>query len=186
MSASGADALARFASCSDVAPAVAPYIAGLQESPSNAVDEYGVLCNWEIPYGVTDLSEIRVVEVLIEPGTGEVSAVRDVEAGQLVVLPDAELEKAGGVAYTLPVATTVAGVIVTTVETPDVKVTITGGQWDDMPSLDGPAAGGTRGPRSVRMCWSHFSSCRSRPATLIAETGYCATAPGSPASPADW
>ncbi|GAB2636530.1 hypothetical protein GCM10027068_15150 [Prescottella soli] len=140
VSASGAHALTRFTSCSDVAPAVAPYIAGLQESPSNAVDEYGVLCNWEIPDGATDLSEIRVVEVLIEPGTGEVSAVRDLEAGKLVVLPDAELEKAGGVAYTLPVTTAVAGVIVTTVETPDVKVTITGGQWDDMPSLDGPAA----------------------------------------------
>ena len=139
-SASGADVLARFSSCADVAPAVAQYIAGLRESPSNAVDEYGVICNWETPDGATSLSEIRGVEVLIEPGTGEVPAVGDLEAGKLVVLPDAALEKAGGVAYTLPVSTAVAGVIVTTVETPDVKVSITGGQWDDMPSLDGPAA----------------------------------------------
>ncbi len=36
--ASGADVLARFSSCGDVAPAVAQYIAGLQESPSNAAD----------------------------------------------------------------------------------------------------------------------------------------------------
>lgn len=139
-SASGADILARFSSCEDVAPAVAQYIAGLQESPSNAVDEYGAICNWETPDGATSLSEIRGVEVLIEPGTGEVPAVSDLEAGKLVVLPDAALEKAGGVAYTLPVSTAVAGVIVTRVETPDVAVSITGGQWDDMPSLDGPAA----------------------------------------------
>ncbi|MBM4631607.1 hypothetical protein GS482_16070 [Rhodococcus hoagii] len=136
----GADVLARFSSCGDVAPAVAQYIAGLQESPSNAADEYGVICNWETPEGATSLSEIRSVEVLIEPGTGEVPAVSDLEAGKLSVLPDASIEKAGGVAYTLPMTTAVAGVIVTTVETPDVKVTITGGQWDDMPSLDGPAA----------------------------------------------
>ncbi|RDI24022.1 hypothetical protein DEU38_11199 [Rhodococcus sp. AG1013] len=139
-SAAGAEVLARFTSCDDVSPAVAQYIAGLQESSSNAVDEYGAICNWETPDGATSLSEIRGVEVLIEPGTGEVPTVQDLEAGQLVVLPDAELAKAGGVAYTLPVTTAVAGVIVTTVATPDVKVTITGGQWDDMPSLDGPAA----------------------------------------------
>ncbi|WJJ09963.1 hypothetical protein P9990_15360 [Prescottella equi] len=136
----GADVLARFSSCGDVAPAVAQYIAGLQESPSNAADEYGVICNWETPDGATSLSEIRSVEVLIEPGTGEVPAVSDLEAGKLSVLPDASIEKAGGVAYTLPMTTAVAGVIVTTVETPEVKVTITGGQWDNLPSLDGPAA----------------------------------------------
>ncbi|MFC9516420.1 hypothetical protein ACFTSD_11880 [Nocardiaceae bacterium NPDC056970] len=139
-STSGADVLARFSSCGDVAPAVAQYIAGLQESPSNAADEYGVICNWETPESATSLSEIRSVEVLIEPGTGEVPAVSDLEAGKLSVLPDAAIEKAGGVAYTLPMTTAVAGVIVTTVETPEVKVTITGGQWDDMPSLDAPAA----------------------------------------------
>jgi len=136
----GADVLARFSSCGDVAPAVAQYIAGLQESPSNAADEYGVICNWETPDGATSLSEIRSVEVMIEPGTGEVPAVSDLEAGKLSVLPDAAIEKAGGVAYTLPMTTAVAGVIVTLVETPEVKVTITGGQWDDMPSLDAPAA----------------------------------------------
>ncbi|WFR71748.1 hypothetical protein P9209_23805 [Prescottella defluvii] len=139
-SASRTDVFARFSSCEDVAPAVAKYIAGLQESPSNAVDEYGAICNWETPDGATSLSEIRGVEVLIEPGTGEVPAVSDLEAGKLAVLPDAALEKAGGVAYTLPVSTAVAGVIVTRVETPDVTVSITGGQWNDMPSLDGPAA----------------------------------------------
>ncbi|MCA1008185.1 hypothetical protein LCL87_20950 [Rhodococcus hoagii] len=139
-STSGADVLARFSSCGDVAPTVAQYIAGLQESPSNAADEYGVICNWETPESATSLSEIRSVEVLIEPGTGEVPAVSDLEAGKLTVLPDAAIAKAGGVAYTLPMTTAVAGVIVTTVETPEVKVTITGGQWDDMPSLDAPAA----------------------------------------------
>lgn len=138
--ASGADVLARFSSCGDVAPAVAQYIAGLQESPSNAADEYGVICNWETSEGATSLSEIRSVEVLIEPGTGEVPAVGDLEAGGLVLMPDFALEKVNGVAYTLPVTTAVAGVIVTTVETPEVKVTITGGQWDNMPSLDAPAA----------------------------------------------
>ncbi|NKZ67089.1 hypothetical protein GTG23_22970 [Rhodococcus hoagii] len=137
---SGADVLARFSGCGDVAPVVAPYIAGLQEDPSNAADEYGVICNWETPEGATSLSEIRSVEVLIEPGTGEVPAKGDLEAGKLSVLPDPAIEKAGGVAYTLPMTTAVAGVIVTTVETPEVKVTITGGQWDDMPSLDAPAA----------------------------------------------
>ncbi|RVW08340.1 hypothetical protein EGT67_17225 [Prescottella agglutinans] len=139
-SASGAEVLARFSSCDDVAPAVAQYIAGLQEGESNAVDEYGVICNWDTPDGATDLSEVRGVEVLIEPGTGEVPTVQDLEAGKLVVLPDADLERIGGVAYTLPVTTAVAGVIVTRVETPDVSVSITGGQWADMPSLDGPAA----------------------------------------------
>ncbi|BCN53449.1 hypothetical protein [Prescottella equi] len=138
--ASGADVLARFSTCGDVAPVVAQYIAGLQEDPSNAADEYGVICNWETPEGATSLSEIRSVEVLIEPGTGEVPAKGDLEAGKLSVLPDTAIEKAGGVAYTLPMTTAVAGVIVTTVETPEVKVTITGGQWDDMPSLDAPAA----------------------------------------------
>ncbi|NKR97072.1 hypothetical protein [Prescottella equi] len=138
--ASGADVLARFSSCADVAPVVAQYIAGLQEEPSNAADEYGVICNWETPDGATSLSEIRSVEVLIEPGTGEVPAVGDLEAGKLSVLPDTAIEKVGGVAYTLPMTTAVAGVIVTTVETPEVKVTITGGQWDNMPSLDAPAA----------------------------------------------
>lgn len=137
---SGADVLARFSSCDDVAPAVAQYIAGLQEDESNAADEYGVICNWETPDGATDLSQVRGVEVLIEPGTGEVPTVQDLEAGKLVVLPDADLERIGGVAYTLPVTTAVVGVIVTRVETPDVRVSITGGQWDDMPSLDGPAA----------------------------------------------
>ncbi|ORJ93201.1 hypothetical protein [Prescottella equi] len=138
--ASGADVLARFSSCGDVAPAVAQYIAGLQESPSNAADEYGVICNWETSEGATSLSEIRSVEVLIEPGTGEVPAVGALEAGGLVLMPDFALEKVNGVAYTLPVTTAVAGVIVTKVQTPEVEVTITGGQWDDMPSLDAPAA----------------------------------------------
>ncbi|NKR25176.1 hypothetical protein GS479_07265 [Rhodococcus hoagii] len=138
--ASGADVLARFSSCGDVAPAVAQYIAGLQESPSNAADKYGVICNWETPEGATSLSEIRSVEVLIEPGTGEVPAVGALEAGGLVLMPDFALEKVNGVAYTLPVTTAVAGVIVTKVQTPEVEVTITGGQWDDMPSLDAPAA----------------------------------------------
>ncbi|NKS66501.1 hypothetical protein GS461_10855 [Rhodococcus hoagii] len=138
--ASGADVLARFSSCGDVAPAVAQYIAGLQEDPSNAADEYGVICNWETPGGATSLSEIRSVEVLIEPGTGEVPAVGALEAGGLVLMPDFALEKVNGVAYTLPVTTAVAGVIVTKVQTPEVEVTITGGQWDDMPSLDAPAA----------------------------------------------
>ncbi|WP_433611508.1 hypothetical protein [Prescottella agglutinans] len=138
--ASGAEVLARFTSCDDVAPAVAQYIAGLQENESNVVDEYGVSCNWETPDGATDLSQIRSVEVLVEPGTGEVPTVQDLETGKLVVLPDTDLERAGAVAYTLPVTTAVAGVTVTTVVTPDVKVTITGGQWDDVPSLDGPAA----------------------------------------------
>ncbi|MFE4499227.1 hypothetical protein ACFRFQ_05155 [Rhodococcus sp. NPDC056743] len=139
-STSATDVLAGFSSCDDVSPAVAQYIVGLQEAPSNAVDEYGVLCNWETPDGATDLSQVRGVEVLIEPGIGQVPEMRDLEAGGLVILPDAVIEDSGGVAYTFPVATSVVGVVVTTIETPDVKVTITGGQWDDMPALDGPAA----------------------------------------------
>lgn len=137
---SGTDVLAGFSSCADVAPAVAQYIEGLQEAESNSVDEYGAYCNWETPDDATNLSEIRGVEVIVEPGSGEVPRVQDLEAGKLVVLPDADLEEIGGVAYTLPMTTAVAGVVATTVETPDVRVSITGGQWNDAPSLDAPAA----------------------------------------------
>ncbi|CAM2809864.1 Lipoprotein [Prescottella defluvii] len=138
--ASGSDVMARFTSCDDVAPAVAQYNEGLQESASNMVSEYGVICGWETPDGATDLGQIRTVEVVVEPWSGEVSAAGDLGAGGLVVVPDAGLEQAGGIAYTLNLSTSVAGVIVTTVETPDAKVTISGGKWDDVPALDGPAA----------------------------------------------
>ena len=138
--ASGSGVLARFTSCDDVAPAVAQYIEGLQEGASNMVSEYGVICEWETPDGATDLRQIRTVEVVVEPRSGEVSAAGDLGAGGLVVVPDAGLEQAGGIAYTLNMSTSVVGVIVTTVETPDVKVTISGGKWDDVPALDGPAA----------------------------------------------
>lgn len=137
---SGTDAWARFSSCAEVAPLVAQYIEGLQEAESNSVGEYGVNCEWATPDDATDLRQVRSVEVLVGPGPGEVPAARDLESVGLVVLPDAGVEEAGGVAYTMDTMTSIIGVIVTTVTTPDVEVTIGGGQWDDVPALDGPAA----------------------------------------------
>lgn len=136
----GAEILAGFSSCDDVAPAVALYIEGLDPSPSNSVDEWGVNCEWETPDTATSLDEIRSVEIVIAPGTGEVPTPEILEAGDLEVIPDAALESAGGIAYTMSEAIAVAAVSVTRIELPEVSVSITGGQWGDYPSLDAPAA----------------------------------------------
>ena len=132
----GSDILARFDSCDDVAPAVAPYIEGLSLRSSSGVDEYSVYCAWETPETATNLDEIRSVEIVLAPGSGNVPSASDLETGGLELLPDADIEAAGGVAYTMGEAVSVAAVSVTQIQLPDVEVSITGGQWGDYPSLD--------------------------------------------------
>lgn len=136
----GSDILARFDSCDDVAPAVAPYIEGLSLRSSSGVDEYSVYCAWETPDSATNLDEIRSVEIVLAPGSGNVPAASDLETGGLELLPDADIEAAGGIAYTMGEAVSVAAVSVTQIQLPDVEVSITGGQWGDYPSLDAPTS----------------------------------------------
>lgn len=136
----GSDILARFDSCDDVAPAVAPYIEGLSLRSSSGVDEYSVYCAWEAPDSATNLDEIRSVEIVLAPGSGNVPAASDLETGGLELLPDADIEAAGGIAYTMGEAVSVAAVSVTQIQLPDVEVSITGGQWGDYPSLDAPTS----------------------------------------------
>ncbi|MGX7725200.1 hypothetical protein [Rhodococcus sp. 5G237] len=136
----GSDILARFDSCDDVAPAVAPYIEGLSLRSSSGVDEYSVYCAWETPDSATSLDEIRSVEIVLAPGSGNVPAASDLETGGLELLPDADIEAAGGIAYTMGEAVSVAAVSVTQIQLPEVEVSITGGQWGDYPSLDAPTS----------------------------------------------
>ena len=136
----GADILTRFGSCEDVAPAVAPYIDGLTLRSSSGVDEYSIYCSWETPESATNLDEIRSVEIVLAPGTGTVPSAGDLETGGLELVPDAEIEAAGGIAYTMGEAVSVAAVSVTQVHLPDVEVSVTGGQWGDYPSLDAPTS----------------------------------------------
>lgn len=136
----GSDILARFDSCDDVAPAVAPYIEGLSLRSSSGVDEYSVYCAWETRDSATNLDEIRSVEIVLAPGSGNVPAAGDLETGGLELLPDADIEAAGGIAYTMGEAVSVAAVSVTQIQLPEVEVSITGGQWGDYPSLDAPTS----------------------------------------------
>ncbi|MCR8692335.1 hypothetical protein NWP13_07320 [Rhodococcus pyridinivorans] len=136
----GSDILARFDSCDDVAPAVAPYIEGLSLRSSSGVDEYSVYCAWETPDTATNLDEIRSVEIVLAPGSGNVASASDLETGGLELLPDPDIEAAGGIAYTMGEAVSVAAVSVTQIQLPDVEVSITGGQWGDYPSLDAPTS----------------------------------------------
>ncbi|MFC4125027.1 hypothetical protein [Nocardia rhizosphaerae] len=134
--------LAETIGCDTVAAAVAPYIEGLVPLDTNEADQYGSYCNWETDTDSGTIAEIRSVEVIIEPGNGEVPTAQTLSAGGLTVIPDQELDSAGGIAYTLGATTAVAAVAATTVELPTAKVSITGGQWADAPDLDGPAAVG--------------------------------------------
>ncbi|WP_016934942.1 hypothetical protein [Rhodococcus sp. R1101] len=136
----GSDILARFGSCDDVAPAVATYIEGLTLRSSSGVDEYSVYCSWETPDSATSLDEIRSVEIVLAPGSGTVPSASDLETGGLEPIPDADIEAAGGIAYTMGQAVSVAAVSVTQIQLPEVEVSITGGQWGDHPSLDAPTS----------------------------------------------
>ncbi|MBS9372366.1 hypothetical protein [Rhodococcus sp. B50] len=136
----GSDILARFGSCDDVAPAVAPYIEGLTLRSSSGVDEYSVYCSWETSDSATSLDEIRSVEIVLAPGSGTVPSASDLETGGLELIPDADIEAAGGIAYTMGEAVSVAAVSVTQIQLPEVEVSITGGQWGDYPSLDAPTS----------------------------------------------
>ncbi|MEU5843911.1 hypothetical protein [Rhodococcus sp. NPDC047139] len=136
----GSDLVARFGSCDDVAPAVAPYIEGLTLRSSSGVDEYSVYCAWETPDDAAGLEEIRSVEIVMAPGSGTVPSASDLETGGLVLIPDAEIEAAGGVAYTMGQAVSTVAVSVTQIQLPDVEVSISGGQWGDQPSLDAPTS----------------------------------------------
>ncbi|MCK0093137.1 hypothetical protein MWU77_20380 [Rhodococcus sp. F64268] len=135
-----ADLLTKFSSCDDVSPAVDQYITGLDADPDNGSSDYGVYCTWTTPEAATSFDDIRTVEVMIETGNGAVSDPSVLGTAGLEVLSDSTVESNGGVAYTMNMGTGVAGITVTTVEFPDVRVSITGGQWADFPSLDGPAA----------------------------------------------
>lgn len=132
------DILARFSSCADIEPYVADYIDGLQAGAVSEAGENGAYCQWESP--ATDLDAIRTVGVILEPGTGTVYSAEQMGGSGLTVISDADIESAGGIAYTLEQEIAVAAVSVTTVSLPEVSVTVTGGRWADRPALDGPAA----------------------------------------------
>ncbi|WP_458133439.1 hypothetical protein [Microbacterium arborescens] len=126
--------------CTAVEAVVAPYIDGLVAREDNGSDEYGTLCGWEAPEGTIDLDDIRSVEVSISPDPAPPLSAAELETIGFTPIPDADVEAAGGIAYTAGTTVAVAGVIVTTVALPDVEVIVTGGQWADRPALDGPAA----------------------------------------------
>jgi len=132
------DILARFSSCADIEPYVADYIDGLQAGAASEAGENGAYCQWESP--ATGFDAIRTVGVILEPGTGTVYSADQMGGSGLTVISDADIEKAGGIAYTLEQEIAVASVAVTTVTLPEVSVTITGGKWADRPALDGPAS----------------------------------------------
>ncbi|MCW3468651.1 MULTISPECIES: hypothetical protein [Rhodococcus] len=53
------------------------------------MEEYSVYCAWETPDSVTNLDEIRSVEIVLPPGSGNVPSASDLETGGLELLPDA-------------------------------------------------------------------------------------------------
>ncbi|MFJ6653764.1 hypothetical protein ACIQLJ_13320 [Microbacterium sp. NPDC091313] len=126
--------------CDVVASAVAAYIDGLVAEAGNSADQEGAYCAWEAPAGTTDPSAIRSVGVSIERGAQTPLTADEVDQIGFETVPDTAITAAGGIAYTTAVGTSAAGVIVTTVTLPDVEVTVSGGQWDGYPALDGPAA----------------------------------------------
>lgn len=135
--------IAHITSCDQVAAAVAPYIEGLAPLETNVVDEWGISCSWEAAEDETDFANNRSVEVgmmALEPDSEkpDPAFVEAMDGGSLV--EDGWVESAGGVAYTLDMATAVVGVSVTTVWLPGIEAHVTGGKWEGMPALDGPAA----------------------------------------------
>ena len=91
------------------------------------------------PLSVDDLQYFQTRFFLV-PGTGTVYSADQMGGSGLTVISDADIESAGGIAYTLEQEIAVAAVSVTTVSLPEVSVTVTGGRWADRPALDGPAA----------------------------------------------
>lgn len=139
----GQFSIAHITSCDQVASAVAPYIEGLAPVESNVVDEWGISCSWEAAEGETDFANNRSVEVGIAPLEPDAEKpdpafVEAMDGGSVV--EDGWVESSGGIAYSLDMATAVVGVSSTTVWLPGIEAHITGGKWEGMPALDGPAA----------------------------------------------
>jgi len=126
--------LARFPDCGAVAPALGDHLDGLEQDSGNGVSPYAVSCMWMSPGGE------RSVGVTLAAGTGVVSDATVLEAGGMEVLDDDAIDAAGGVAYALSYAAGEPGPVVTTVELPDVQVSVTGGHWADGTALGGAAA----------------------------------------------
>ena len=78
----------------------------------------------------------RLRQSILEPGTGTVYSAEQMGGSGLTVISDADIESAGGIAYTLEQEIAVAAVSVTTVSLPEVSVTVTGGRWADRPALE--------------------------------------------------
>lgn len=129
----------RVTRCEIVAPYIAEYTEDLVlDDYETDADEYGLACHWEPPEDNADFDNLRSVEIIFGPGDG--APLDDESLAMVEQIEDADLERVGGIAYTLTGETSVGAAIVTSVETPDVEVSITGGEWGDYPSLDSAAA----------------------------------------------
>lgn len=135
--------LASITSCDQVESVVAPYIEGLVPLADNVVDEWGVSCGWDMAENETDVANARTVTVSIVPveeGTPapDNAGVAAMEGGAIV--EDAWVAAHDGVAATYSVAVAVAGAVVTEIWFPRFEISISGGVFDNYPSLDAPAS----------------------------------------------
>ncbi|MFE1647051.1 hypothetical protein [Microbacterium sp. P01] len=125
--------------CAPIQAAVEPYIGGLTLREGSGAVESGQSCGWQTG-GETDAAAPRAVEVIVSSDTSEQLSPDDLASAGLDEVPDAAIEAAGGTAYTTEVPEGEASVIITIVSMPDRQISITGGNWDGYPVLDGPAA----------------------------------------------
>ncbi|MDM8084876.1 hypothetical protein QUV83_08880 [Cellulomonas cellasea] len=123
------DALAHITSCDQVAALTGGLTDGLTlVDPS--VDEWGFACLWEAP-DATDLAEVRSIEVIGQPFDlrGSMTTPADIAAGGVLTqIPDATLEQAGGIAYSMRLGDVVSALAVT-IQVPDAEISVGGGGW---------------------------------------------------------
>ena len=132
-------------SCDQVEAAVAPYIEGLVAADTNGVNEWGVECGWTTANPDENLAEMRSVQVSLTAS----QSVMDDEAKALMLemgmeeVTDAWVTENGGNVMVMRMGEGgPLDIISTSVALPGVEAAITGGEWSNVPSLDGPAAAG--------------------------------------------
>ncbi|MBC9943537.1 hypothetical protein ICL81_03210 [Leucobacter sp. cx-328] len=135
----GTFSIEKITSCDQVAEAVAPYIEGLVPLEGSNVSSTSVYCSWGSGEAGTDLSDIRGVDVTLTPTPEQPDFSMLLDMKGTEALADPWVAEQGGTAFAHTVDIGLVVTIGTTVWVPGVEVSIAGGKWDGVPSLDGPA-----------------------------------------------
>ncbi|WP_066586102.1 hypothetical protein [Cellulomonas timonensis] len=124
------DALAHITSCDQVAALTGGLTDGLALIDPT-VDEWGFGCLWESSEA-DNLAEVRSIEVTGQPFDlrESMTTPADIAAGGVLTqIPDATLEQAGGIAYSMRLGEVVSALAVT-IQVPDAQIAVVGAGWD--------------------------------------------------------